>query len=416
LIPRLVIVHDQAADLGGQERAVQALMEHYPTATAVAPRFLATNRPPGHRNSWDARTRLIGRGMRRRRAFLAPLYGLRVARSEVPDADVVLSITQGAWSAAVRVPRSTPHVCYSSGLPPHLYGFTRAYLNDEAPALRPVLGAVLPALRAYDRRILRRPKRLIANSEFSARELRRVHRRPAEVVYPPVRTRFFTPGPADRRAFLVVARLVSFKRVDMVIDAFRGLEDELVVAGGGPALTALRSTAPANVRFVGPCDDEALLGYYRSSRALICPSVETFGLAMAEAQACGTPVIGARAGGAPEAVREGVTGMLLDRPDPRSIAESVRALDSAAFSPRACRVSAERFSEGRFTRAIDRILTEELEAQAAGGARLTVQALGRAAGGTTIRTLGAGAPTRQAGASPRPDTRPTGSTARRTGR
>ncbi len=337
-------------------------MEHYPDATALAPRFMATNRPSGPGSSWDGRTRLLGRGTDRRRPFLAPLYGLRVAAAGVQDAQVVLSVTQGGWSPAARVPPSTPHVCYSGGLPPHLYGFSGSYLQDEPGALRPALRAALPGLRAFDRRMLRRPSRLIANSEFSARELRRVHRREADVVHPPVRTHFFTPGSSGRRGFLVVARLVSFKRVDMVIEAFRGLEEELVVAGGGPALAELRRTAPANVRFVGPCDDVALSGHYRSSRALICPSVETFGLAMAEAQACGTPVIGARAGGAPEAVRDGVTGILLDRPDPRSIAEGVRALESAALSPRACRDWAERFSEGRFVRAMDRILIEELQA------------------------------------------------------
>jgi len=362
LIRRLVIVHDQAADLGGQERAVQALMEHYPHARALALRFVATNRPSDHRTSWDGRTRLLGRGADRRRAFLAPLYGMRVALAGVQDGDVVVSITQGGWSLAARVPPSTPHVCYSSGLPPHLYGFSSSYLHDEPRALQPALRAALPALRAYDRKMLRQPRRLIANSEFSARELQRVHGRTADVVHPPVRTHFFTPGAADRRAFLVVARLVSFKRVDMVIEAFRGLEEELVIAGDGPALAQLRRVAPANVSFVGPCDDDALLGHYRSSRALICPSVETFGIAMVEAQACGTPVIGARAGGAPEAVRDGVTGILLDRPDPRSIAESVRALNSSSPSARACRESAERFAEDRFTGAIDRILTDELEA------------------------------------------------------
>jgi glycosyltransferase involved in cell wall biosynthesis len=364
LIRRLVIAHDQAADLGGQERVVQALMERYPNATGLAPRFVATNRPPGHRASWDGRTRLVGLGGARRRSFLAPLYGLQVARAGVQNADIVLSIAHGGWSLAARVPPAIPHVCYSSGLPPHLYGFSRAYLKDEPGALRPALRAMLPALRAYDRTMMRRPGRLIANSEYSARELLRVHARTADVVHPPVRTHFFTPGRADRRVFLVVARLVSFKRVDMVIEAFRGLEEELVIAGDGPALPQLRRDVPANVRFVGPCDDVALLGLYRSSRALICPSVETFGIAMAEAQACGTPVIGARAGGAPETVREGVTGILVDRPDPRSIAESVRALEGARFSPRACRESAERFAEDRFTQAMDRILIEELEAGA----------------------------------------------------
>jgi glycosyltransferase involved in cell wall biosynthesis len=344
LIDRLVIVHDQAADLGGQERAVQALLDHYPAATALAPNFVATNRPPAHRAPWDGRTQLLGGARARRRGFLAPLYGMRIARAGIPDADVVLSITQGGWSLAARVPPSSPHVCYSSGLPPNLYGFSRTYLRDEPWLLRPGIAAGLPALRAYHRMMYRRPGRLIANSAFSAHELERVHGRSSDVVYPPVRTHFFTPRETERRGCLVVARLVAFKRVDLVVEAFRGLDEQLVVAGDGPALAELRRTAPPNVSFVGSCDDAALRVLYRSSRALICPSVETFGIAMAEAQACGIPVIAARAGGAPEAMREGATGFLLDRPDPRSIAESVRALRSAALEPRACRQSAERFA------------------------------------------------------------------------
>ena len=100
---------------------------------------------------------------------------------------------------------------------------------------------------------------------------------------------------SDRGPFLVVARLVSFKRVDAVVEAFRGLQERLVVAGDGPALGQLRRSAPPNVGFAGASDDPTLLELYRSSRALICPSVETFGIAMGEMQACGKPVIGARA-------------------------------------------------------------------------------------------------------------------------
>jgi glycosyltransferase involved in cell wall biosynthesis len=356
---RLVIVHDQAADLGGQERAVHALLEHYPAATALAPHFVPTNRPEGHSAPWDSRTRLVGRGGHRR-AFLAPLYARRVSRAQIDNADIVLSITQGGWSLAARVSPPTPHVCYSSGLPQHLYGHSRDYLDDQPKILRPAFAASLPALRAYDRKLLRRPQRLIANSAFSARELQRVHGRPSDVVHPPVRTDFFTPDGVDRRHFLVVARLVAFKRVDLVVEAFRGLEDELVVAGGGPQLEQLRRAAPRNVRFVGPCDDHALLALYRSSRALICPSIETFGIAMAEAQATGTPVIAPRAGGALEIVSHRQTGILLERLDPRSIAQAVRALDATPLNGRACRESAERFAQSRFTEAVDRILDDEL--------------------------------------------------------
>jgi glycosyltransferase involved in cell wall biosynthesis len=363
LTVRLVIVHDQAADLGGQERLAQALLEHFPDAIAVAPHFAATNRPAGHSAPWDGRTLLVGSGRARRRSFLAPLYARRLSRARIPEGEVMLSITHGGWSIAARVPPSTPHICYSSGLPPHLYGHVRSYLDDQPLLARPALAAAVPALRAYDRRLMRRPGRLITNSEFSARELQRIHGRSADVIYPPVRTHFFTPNAAtERRAFLMVARLVTFKRVDMVVEAFRSLDEQLIVAGDGPALPRLRRVAPPNVTFAGSCDDDALLGYYRSSRALICPSVETFGIAMAEAQACGVPVIAARAGAALEVVKDRVTGFVLDRPDPHSIAESVRAVDSAAFQPRACRESAGRFSEARFISEIDAIFREELAA------------------------------------------------------
>jgi glycosyltransferase involved in cell wall biosynthesis len=356
---RLVLVHDQAADLGGHERAVQALLDHYPAATALAPHFVPTNRPQGHDAPWDGRGRVIGRGGRRR-GFLAPIYARRVASAGVLNADVVLSITQGGWSLAARVAPAAVHLCYSGGLPPHLYGHSRLYLNDEPWGMRPVLAVALPGLRAYDRKLMRRPRRVITNSKFSARELQRVHGRAADVVYPPVRTDFFTPRATQRRVFLVVARLVTFKRVDLVIEAFRGLDAELVVAGGGPMLPELRRTAPRNVRFLGPCDDETLLGLYRSSRALICPSLETFGIAMAEAQATGTPVIALKAGGALEVVTDRRTGILLDRPEPRAIAEAVRAVDVSPLDPRACRDSAERFTQARFTSSMERIIDEEV--------------------------------------------------------
>ena len=104
----------------------------------------------------------------------------------------------------------------------------------------------------------------------------------------------------------------------------------------------------------------ALRDLYRSSLALVCPSVEEFGIVMAEAHATGTPVIAPNAGGACEIVEDGVTGLLLDRLDARSLATAVEAAVRHRFDPSACRASAERFAEHRFTAALDRVLGEEL--------------------------------------------------------
>jgi glycosyltransferase involved in cell wall biosynthesis len=115
------------------------------------------------------------------------------------------------------------------------------------------------------------------------------------------------------------------------------------------------------VRFTGFVDDDELRELYRSSRALIHPSVEEFGIVMAEAHACGTPVIAPRGGGALDIVSDGKTGLLLDRVDPDSIAAAVRELEQRAFKWQDCRKSAERFSEREFIARLDRVLVEEFE-------------------------------------------------------
>jgi glycosyltransferase involved in cell wall biosynthesis len=207
---------------------------------------------------------------------------------------------------------------------------------------------------------MRRPDRLITNSRSSATQIERLFGISAETIYPPVKTDFFTPAPRRRRHLLTVARLVPHKRVDVVIEAFRGLPQELVVVGGGPWLEHLRGRAPANVTFAGYVEDRQLRELYRSSIALICPSIEEFGIVMAESQAAGTPVIAPRAGGAREIVEDRITGVLLDRVDPRSIAEAVRAVVDLRFDQLLCRESAERFGQARFVSRLERVVSEEL--------------------------------------------------------
>ena len=355
----LALVLEQAADPGGNERIVAALLDRYPAAQALAPTFASTILTGSQRLHWARSIRLTAGGRGRRRWFLAPLYCRRMARVRLEPATVVLSLTQPGWSPAVTVPPGARHVCYSSGLPRALYHAPAVYRRDEPALLRPLLWAAGPPLRAHHRRIMRRPDRLITNSRATARALERVHGRPAEVIHPPVRTDFFTPGPGARDHVLVVARLTGQKRVEAVLDAFAGLPDRLVVVGNGIRAARLRERAPANVGFTGYVDDEELRELYRRSRALVCPSVEDFGIVMAEAQATGTPVIAPRAGGALEIVRDGETGILLDRGEPADIAAAVRALDGRSFSPAACRAAGERFSEGRFLEAFARVLAEE---------------------------------------------------------
>jgi glycosyltransferase involved in cell wall biosynthesis len=366
----LVVAHEQVAEFGGMERVAETLFARYPAASLVACRF----RPPPGFSGDEAIERLADRIRAgrsgngggaalsdprarvtlvevggRRRHYLAPFYAFRIGSADIDDASVVLSTGGMAWTLAVAAPPGALHVGYIGGRPRAFYEHRDHYLRDYPLPVRAALTAALPGLRAHHRRLLRRPDRLAANSIASARSLEPLAGRPVEVIYPPVRTDVFTPDERERRHFRVVARARWHKRTDLIVEAFRRVREPLVVVGGGPELDVLRSSAPPNVSFTGHVDhDHELRDLYRSSRALISASIEEFGLCVAEAQAAGVPAIAPREGGASEIVREGGTGLLLDRIDADSIADAVRRIQCEDFDPKACRAAGERFSEARF--------------------------------------------------------------------
>jgi glycosyltransferase involved in cell wall biosynthesis len=272
---------------------------------------------------------------------------------------VVLSLAHTGWAAAATIPPGARHLCYSAGLPRAFYDHWRDYLVEYPPPVRPLLRAALPALRVHHRRMMRRPDRVVTNSRGSAAALAPLVGVEPEVVYPPVRTGYFTPPTGDERShFLVVARLKPQKRADVVVEAFAGLDERLVVAGGGPWLERLRARATPNVSFTGYVPDDELRSLYRRSHAVICPTVEEFGIVMAEAHASGAPVIAPRAGGALEIVSE-ETGVLVDRAGAGELRAAVRAIGRRSFDREVLRTSAERFSVERFVTRMEAVLDEE---------------------------------------------------------
>jgi glycosyltransferase involved in cell wall biosynthesis len=339
---RIALVQEQEGEIGGMERVVACVRARYPDAALVS----------------------VRRGADPHRHFVVPLRARRFRARPFPKVDVALSFPTSGSALAVPPGAATRHIAYVCGAPRALHGHTADYVRAYPWLVRPAVALALPGLRAYAGRLLRIPDRLVAASAASAVALETVYGLRADVVHPPVRTSFFTPAPARPRHIVVVSRLVPHKRVDLVIDAFRGLDASLVVVGRGSWLDRLRESAPLNVRFAGFVTDEELRELYRASSALVCPYDEEFGIAMAEAQACGVPVIAPRAGGAVEIVRDGVTGLLLDSSDPRAIAAAVEAVARRTFSARACRENATRFSEERFIRALEGVVEEELEAAA----------------------------------------------------
>ena len=356
---RVAIVAEQFYEHGGTERVIDALLRRHPEAMVLAPRFSDQGVAKGSRAD-GRRVTTTWRG-RHCWHYLGPLYARRMRQLEPPQAKLVVSMVSHGWGSAVALPPGARQLVYFAGPSGALYTRSRDYLRASPWPLRPLARAALPALRRHYQRSFRAADRVIANSSWVAAAFAQEHGYRPEVIHPPVRTDFFTPAAGEREQLLFVGRQVQHKRIADLVEAFRTLEQRLVVVGDGPLLPALRRAAPPNVQFRGSVEDEELRELYRASAALIHPSVEEFGIVMAEAHACGTPVIAPRAGGALEIVDDGRTGLLLDRVEPASIAAAVEELGRRSFDWAACRSSAERFSERIFGERFDRVLAEEFD-------------------------------------------------------
>jgi glycosyltransferase involved in cell wall biosynthesis len=225
----------------------------------------------------------------------------------------------------------------------------------------------------------------IANSHFVAERIRQHYGREATVIYPPVDTEFFTPASVPQNAapasppggsgergvgkdfYLFVSRLVSYKRVEVAVEAFNRLGRPLLVVGDGPERARLEALARGNIRFVGEVSDAALRGYYRQCQALVFPGQEDFGLVPVEAQACGRPVIAFGRGGVLESVVDRVTGVFFQEQTPTALAAAVVASDGFAWDRATIRQHAEQFSRQRFVTEIAGFVASAVGQTAAGG-------------------------------------------------
>jgi glycosyltransferase involved in cell wall biosynthesis len=197
-------------------------------------------------------------------------------------------------------------------------------------------------LRAWDVRSSARVHRFAANSVWVKDRIRRCYGRDAVVIPPPVDTAFFTPGPDCPGAYdLVVSALAPYKRLDLVLDAYRGTGRPVKIVGKGPEERRLRSMAPPEATFVGPLPDDELRELYRGCRAVLMPGVEDAGIVPLEALACGRPAVVFGRGGAAETIEHGATGIVFHEPSAEALGAAVAHLETTRFDRLRLRATAE---------------------------------------------------------------------------
>ena len=364
----LALVHDWLTNMAGAERVILAMHDLWPAApvhTALyAPEQLPAEFQPG---AMDVRTSGLQRipGATKRWRHLLPLMPLAFEGFDLSRYDVVLSSAH-ACAKGVLTPAETCHICYCYTPIRYLWEMPGAYLAEAGPLQRLLWPPIGLRLRLWDFAAAQRVDRFIAISEAVKRRIAKHYRRDSEVIYPPVDTARFN-ATADREDFyLVVSRLVPYKRVELAAAACRTLGRPLKIVGTGPDEAKVRAAAGPDAEFLGFQTDEVVRDLYSRARALLFCGLEDFGLTPVEAQASGCPVIAYGAGGALETVVDGGTGLFFREPTEAAVVEAMTRFESWAWIAEACRENALRFDLAVFRKQL-RAFVEQAAAEHVAG-------------------------------------------------
>lgn len=368
---RIALVHDHLVQDGGAEKVLLALQEVFPGAPTYTLLY-DPKRVSGEFASKDIRTSFLQKlpFALRKYQWMLPLMPAATEAHDLSQFDVVIS-SSSAFAKGIITRPGTVHVCYCHTPTRYLWSDTHSYVQElKAPKLLKLgLPMLLNKLRIWDRLSADRVDRFIANSETVAGRIRKYYERGSDVIHPPVETEKFSVSDAPGTYFLAGGRLVSYKRFDLVIQAFNRTGLPLRIFGDGPLAAEYRKIARPNIAFMGKVDDAAKAELYRNAIAFIHPQEEDFGITALESMASGRPVIAYRKGGALETVVEGVTGEFFDDQEWEELATAVIRFDASKYDPRAIRRHAEVFDVKNFKRRIAAYVSEAWKASRAPAAK-----------------------------------------------
>lgn len=356
----LSLVHDYLTQRGGAERVVLALSSAFPDA----PIYTSLYDPAGTFSEFtDLDVRALSTNrlpfLRRRHRLALPLLAPAFSHLKL-DSDVTLCSSSG-WAHGARTTGRKIVYCHA----PARWLYQPQRYSGRKLGSRVVLGLLGPPLRHWDHRAVATADRYLVNSRAVRAQVAEIYGIDAEVLPPPASllvsgavrdVQNLSPG-----FILCVSRLLPYKNVDRVVDAFAKLPAErLVVAGTGPCAARLGSIAGRNVKLLGEVDDGALRWLYSECRGLVAASYEDFGLTPLEAAVHGKPSAVLRWGGFLDTIREGKTGVFFDEPEPAKIADAVRELLKIQWDQALITEHAESFSTERFVSRVRAVVAEEL--------------------------------------------------------
>lgn len=347
---KIALVHDYLVQYGGAERVLEVFCELYPEAP-IHTLVYDSKLMHGTFSGKNIKTSFLQRipFSRTNHRIFPPLMPMAIESFDFSQYDLVLSDSSSFAKSIITRPE-TLHICYMHTPMRFAWDDCQKYTREfYFPSLiKKLTPFFMNYIRVWDRLSAERPDRIIANSRFIAKRIKKYYKRDSVVINPPVNIHYFSISEQIDNYFLLVGRLMSYKKFDIVIEAFNRLSLPLKILGRGPELENLKKMAQPNVEFLGRVSEEELKNYYSCCQAFIFPQEEDFGITAIEAMASGRPVIAYRGGDIPEHMVEGESGVYFDKQTPEAIIEAVKKFQKYNFNPQKIRENVMKFDKEIF--------------------------------------------------------------------
>lgn len=360
---RIALIHDDFIQLGGAENLFATVASIFPKAP-IYTSLVDWHKLPATIDRNRVRPSFMQKIPFAKTFYklLLPLYPLAFESFSFKNYDVVYSSTTRFAKSVITKPQ-TAHICYINSTPRFLWE-EKAQKEYISGPLQFILKPIFKWLRRWDKASSARVDLFIANSQNVQKRIEKYYSRDSQVIYPFANLDFFKPPTLhnwqlkSQEYFLVVTRLVRWKKIETAIRAAQITKKNLIIVGEGPDKKRLQKIASKskNVTFIGKVDTQRLLELYQNCNALIVTQEEDFGVATVEAQACGAPIIAFRRGGQSEIVLNGKTGLLYKEQSPNMLAGAIDKASEVKWDKSACRKNSLRFSQANFEKNIKEIV------------------------------------------------------------
>jgi glycosyltransferase involved in cell wall biosynthesis len=359
--PKTTLVYDWLVTIGGGEKTLESIYECFPAPihTLVYDRSAMANTAFAKAEVRPSFLQKIPFSTSCYR-YLLSLFPSAIEQFNLNKYELILS-TSHAVAKGVLSHAEQLHLCYCLSPMRYAWDLTHHYLQDLGPLQKTLARLALHRLRNWDIASLNRVDHFAAISHYIARRIKKIYGRDSEVIYPPVDTDRIPFQESKESFYLTVSRLVPYKKIDLLVEAFSQIPDKkLVVIGDGPEMKKIKQKAGKNIEILGHQSDNVVREHLKKAKGFLFAAEEDFGIAVVEAQAAGTPVIAYGQGAALETVVAGETGLFFDAQTVPSLLKTVHQFEQRAFNPHSIRRHAEQFSKHRFQKEFQDFVTRKL--------------------------------------------------------